>query len=212
MIFYLIRHGKSVANEAGLVTGTPVDTLAPEGVAQTERLARWLEKAGFRAQRHVTSQWGRACQTASGLRPDTHWQIDPRVGETDAGDVADWTLVRFVAVAPEFYAAPNNCYPGGESHLELNARVLSWFHDQLQSPCDALMLVSHSGPISCILQHVLGMPMERFPAFLPAHASLSVIDMVEKHGDWHGKLLGFSLCPVGSLPQHMYGSGTLSPV
>lgn len=212
MIFYLIRHARSVANEAGLVTGTPLDLLTPEGAAQSIRMSQWLEKAALVAQRHVTSQWGRARQTVSSLMPDTHWQIDPRVGETDAGEVADWTLSRFVTDAPDFYSAPTNRYPGGESHLDLNNRVLSWFNDQLQNPCEALMLVSHSGPISCILQHVLGIPMKQFPAFLPAHASLSAIDMVEQNGNWQGRLLGFSMGPVESLPQNMYGSDKRHPL
>ena len=212
MIFYLVRHARSVANEAGLVTGTPLDTLAPEGAAQSLSMSQWLKNAGFVAQRHVTSHWLRARQTASSLMPDMHWQIEPRVGETDAGEVADWMLTRFVTETPDFYAAPTKRYPGGESHLELNYRVLSWFNDQLQNPCEALMLVSHSGPISCILQHILGVPMKRFPAFLPAHASLSAIEMVKRNGNWQGKILGFSICPVESLPQNMYGSYNRHPL
>lgn len=212
MIFYLVRHARSVANEAGLVTGTPSDVLAPEGIVQSVSMARWLEKTGFTAQRHVTSQWWRARQTALNLIQNVDWQVDPRVGETDAGDVSDWTLPRFLGEAPEFYADPNNRYPGGESHLDLDRRVLGWLYAQLQNPCDGLMLVSHSGPISCILQHVLGVPMTRFPAFLPVHASLSVINMVEKQGTWFGKLLAFSMCPVENLPENMCGATKSCPV
>lgn len=206
MIFYLIRHGKSHANEAALVTGTPADTLSPTGLSQAIRMAEWIEKAGLVAQRHVTSHWARAHQTASNLVPYAAWQVDPRVGETVAGEVADWALTRFVAKMPRFYTDPNNRYPGGESHHDLNDRVLDWFRLQLADPCAGLMLVSHSGPISCILQHVLGLPLEKFPAFLPSHASLSVIEMACRQGQWSGRLLGFSICPVENLPQTMLGN------
>lgn len=205
MIFYLIRHGRSHANEAGLVTGTPADTLTPMGLSQAIRTAEWIEKAGLIAQRHVTSHWARAHQTASSLVPDAAWQVDSRVGETVAGDVADWTLTRFMTEVPGFYADPNNRYPGGESHRDLNDRVLDWFRLQLADPCEVLMLVSHSGPISCILQHVLELPLGQFPVFLPSHASLSVIEMACMQGEWSGRLLGFSVCPVENLPQTMLG-------
>ncbi len=204
MIFYLLRHGKSLANEAGLVTGTPTDILAPEGLAQAARMKSWLEKSGLTAERHVTSQWERARQTALALLPNASWQIDPRVGETDAGLVADWPLPRFIAEVPDFYANPANRYPGGESHLELNTRVLAWFYDQLAQPCSTLMLVAHSGPIACILQHVVGIGMERFPALIPAHASLSIVEMNQDERGWTGRLLGFSLGSPYSLLPAMY--------
>lgn len=205
MIFHLIRHGKSHANEAGLVTGTPADTLTPMGLSQVMRTAEWIEKAGLVAQRHVTSHWARAHHTASNLVPYAAWRVDSRVGETIAGEAADWALSRFVTEVPRFYKDPSNRYPGGESHRDLNDRVLDWFRFQLTDPCEALMLVSHSGPISCILQHVLGLPMEKFPAFLPAHASLSVIEMACKKGEWSGRLIGFSICPVENMPQTFLG-------
>jgi broad specificity phosphatase PhoE len=204
MIFYLLRHGRSFANEANLVTGTPADTLAAEGLVQVMRMKTWLEEAGLNADRYVTSQWNRAQQTALCLAPDADWKVDVRVGETDAGAAAEWTLARFLTETPDFYSNPTNCYPGGESHLELNRRVLSWFHEQLEQPSGALMLVAHSGPIACILQHVLGMGMERFPALLPAHASLSIVKMSQSESGWSGRLLGFSMGPPHSLPSCVY--------
>lgn len=206
MIIYLIRHGKSRANEAQLVTGTPSDSLSEEGVAQVARMARWLRDAGVTADRYVTSQWGRAQQTAFHLWPQVDWSVDVRVGETNGGDVAEWTLSDFKECSPDFYADPANCYPGGESHLELNDRVLDWLDAQLKRPCDRLALVAHSGPIVCILQHVLGIHMERFPAFLPAQASLSAIEMVRKDAVWSGRLLTFSAGAVENLSSTLYGS------
>lgn len=199
MIFYLLRHGRSQANEAGLVTGTPTDVLVPEGFAQAVRMGKWLDEACLVAERHVTSQWERAQQTALSLVPTAEWQVDVRVGETDAGSVAGWRLTRLLSEGPDFYADPGNRYPGGESHRDMNERVLAWFREQLEDPCGALMLVSHSGPISCILQHVLGVGMERFPMLLPTHASLSIIEMRHGAAGWQGRLLGFSICPPLSM-------------
>jgi broad specificity phosphatase PhoE len=206
MILYLVRHGRSRANEAGLVTGTPEDTLSDEGVAQALSLASWLQQSGCRAQRYVTSRWIRAQQTATRLQPDVEWEIDARVGETSAGEVAEWPLSRFLSHRPDFYTDPANRYPGGESHLDLNKRVLEWLDEQLARRTDILMLVAHSGPISCILQDVLGLPMKCFPAFLPAHASLSAVEMKTNNGKRQGRLIGFSLCPPENLPEAFYGN------
>jgi broad specificity phosphatase PhoE len=193
VIVYLVRHGRSNANAAGLVTGTPDDTLCDEGVLQSMRTAAWLNELGISADRYVTSQWRRARQTADNIKSGITWDVDVRVGETNAGDVADWALDNFLAKFPDFYSNNSNRYPNGESHSELNERVLQWFHEQLSDPVSSLMLVAHSGPISCILQYVVGIGMARFPTFAPAHSSLSVIDVSRDTGSLRSKLLGFSL-------------------
>ncbi|WP_367189302.1 histidine phosphatase family protein [Burkholderia sp. Ed8] len=207
MMLYLVRHGRSRANEAGLVTGTPADVLSDEGLAQGARMAAWLAETGIAADRHVVSQWGRARQTADLLLPQVQWEVDARVGETDAGEVANWTLARFLAAEPRFHDDPANRYPGGESHLELNERVLGWLRTQLEQRCERVMVVAHSGPISCMLQQVTGIGMARFPAFLPGHASLSVVDVRLRDGEPTGRLLGFSLGPASNLPVAVHGAG-----
>ena len=180
MILYLVRHGRSFANEDGLVTGTTADTLTPRGVRQVERLKEWLRGRGMdAADRYITSQWRRAQQTAEILRPEVAWEIDARIGETDAGEAAPWKLSEFLSRYPDFYQSPSNCYPLGESHDELNVRVIDWFDELLGSSSGQarIMMVAHSGPISCILQHVSGVSMDRFPAFVPTHASLSIVNV-----------------------------------
>jgi broad specificity phosphatase PhoE len=208
MIFYLIRHGRSKANEAALVTGTPADELSPEGIAQARRTAEWVTQAGIAADRYYVSQWRRARQTAEILFPGANWQEDTRLGETHAGEAADWKQARFAAGYPTFHADPSQHYPGGESHLELNERALDWLREQLSRPCDSVVVAAHSGPISCILQHVMQIGMNQFPAFLPGHASLSVIEMREpgRGRDWTGRLLGFSMGPVTNLPPAVLGA------
>jgi broad specificity phosphatase PhoE len=208
MIFYLFRHGRSQANEAALVTGTPADVLSAEGIAQAQRTAEWIAQAGIAAERYYVSQWGRARQTAGILYPAANWQEDTRLGETHAGDAADWTQAQFAAAYPTFHADPSQHYPGGESHLELNTRALDWLREQLSQPCESVVVAAHSGPISCILQHVMKIGMNQFPAFLPGHASLSVIEMREPQdgGEWSGRLLGFSMGPVTNLPAAVLGA------
>ncbi|MDN7961060.1 histidine phosphatase family protein [Burkholderia multivorans] len=206
MMLYLIRHGRSRANEAGLVTGTPADVLSEEGLAQGARMAAWLLGTGIVADRYVVSPWKRASQTAELLVPHARWEVDARLGETNAGEVADWPRERFVAAEPHFYDHPANRYPAGESHLELNERVLGWLREQLEERYERLMVVAHSGPISCVLQQVMGIGMDLFPAFLPAHASLSIVDVQLQDGEPKGRLLGFSLGPASNLAVAIRGT------
>lgn len=205
MILYLIRHGRSWANEQRLVTGTPSDSLSPTGLRQVAALADWLSKQSIQPERFMVSHWGRARETAEMAFPEANWVTDSRLGETDAGLVANLPLPEFLEEQPDFYADPANPYPGGESHLDLNARVLAWLDEQLHNPCRSLAVAAHSGPITCILQHVLQMNMTLFPAFLPAHATVSVVHFSFQSNTWKGRVAGFALGPTENTAGILHG-------
>lgn len=206
MIVYLIRHGCSIANEQKLVTGTPKDGLSDLGRRQAVALNDWLLEQKVQPERFFISQWARARETATCIFPKIKWEMDYRLGETDAGSVADMPLSDFMEVAPFFYKNPGNKYPGGESHLDLNLRVLNWLNEQLEKPCGSIVVVAHSGPISCILQNILQIDMASFPAFLPAHASVSVISFSRLNDVWKGKLNGFSLGAAETTRRVLHGN------
>jgi broad specificity phosphatase PhoE len=202
MIVYLVRHGYSEANAALKVTGTIADELHNCGQEQSLRLSQWLAEAGVFPDVFWVSQWTRAQQTAQLLYPEANWIVDSRLGETDAGAVADSTLESFLSSWPDFHDSPRNLYPDGESHMMLNERVLAWWEDLKKSDAGVVMVVAHSGPISCILQHVISVDMSRFPSFLPANASVSIVDcVIEKSpiSRCEYRLKGFSLGPLHNL-------------
>lgn len=205
MILYLIRHGYSHANEQLLVTGTPDDRLTPLGRMQAAALSAWFRDQAVCPDRFAVSHWCRARETAEICFPDANWAVDTRLGETDAGSVANLPRAIFLKEQSSFYENPANIYPDGESHLNLNTRVLDWLDTQLTQPCNSLAVVAHSGPISCLLQHVLCMDMASFPAFLPMHATVSIVHFSRQAGSWKGQLAGFSLGPAANLARVFHG-------
>jgi broad specificity phosphatase PhoE len=193
MRLVLVRHGLSMANMAGLVTGTPEDTLSPEGVTQARRTGELFKRLSLRGDHYLTSHFRRAQQTASLVLPDASFEVDSRLGETNAGAVAELTLSRFLEEWPDFYQDNSNTYPGGESHMDLNRRVLDWLAEARARHTGQVVVVTHAGPIACLLQDALGIPMDRFPALKAHNASVSVIDYL--HRTDHGRVVSFSLLP-----------------
>ena len=196
MNLFLIRHGKSLANEQQLVTGGIVDELSTEGIRQVEDLKIWLGNIGIVADQYITSQWRRAQQTADILWPAEEWEVNSEIGETNAGKVSEWKLSDFLLQEPDFYQSSGNFYPGGESHDQLNDRSIRWLKHLLKhsDTKENVVLVAHSGPISCLLQRVVNISMDDFPAFLPSNASLSIINFADNNID-KGSIKNISLCP-----------------
>ncbi|MGE4317503.1 MAG: histidine phosphatase family protein [Deferribacterales bacterium] len=200
MILYIVRHGKSIANQNRFVTGTTSDTLCDEGIRQAESMKIWFDNAQLKIDRYITSHWKRAQRTSQILWPEISWEIDPRIGETNGGKASEMILDDFLAQYEGFYLNPSNRYPDGESHIELNQRVINWLDDMLKTSHKnaSIMLVTHSGPITCILQHLFGIEMDRFPFFKPLHVSLTSVSIPDNIKS-NAKLLTFSLCSTDVL-------------
>jgi broad specificity phosphatase PhoE len=182
MELYLLRHGRSYANEKKLVTGSRADGLSPEGANQARSARRLLKKLGLGdpAVHCVVSDWQRARETAALAAPAQTFVLDARLGETDAGTVADMPLETFAREHPYFWKKfdPLCAYPGGESHQQLYDRVQSWFEEaEATFPPDArIFAVTHAGPICCLLHAVCKVPMKDFPAFLPSNVSMTKLE------------------------------------
>lgn len=199
MRLFLVRHGQSIANQQHLVTGDTTDVLSPAGIEQMRRTSDLLNRQGFRFRHCFTSQWQRAQQSARIVMPQASFIADPRLGEAHAGDVAGMALSEFLETWPDFYEDHTNRYPGGESHEDLNNRVLQWLQ-HMRDQCDGdVLAVTHAGPISCILQHVLHVPMKHFPALVPRNSSISIVDFPSTEAP--GSLVAFSWLPESSVTE-----------
>lgn len=177
MILYLLRHGQTESNVAKLVTGSKQSKLTHEGTQQAIAAGSCLAESFPPFDRYYCSPWFRARETARLALPDANFLVDDRLGETWAGDAAEMPRDVFEQNNPNFFKKfdPAVHFPNGESHDDLNRRVVDWLFDIAVSAKEneLVFAVTHMGPISCIFQYLSCVPMVLFPKFKPGNCTLS---------------------------------------
>lgn len=174
MKLFLIRHGESTANVEGLVTGSINTPLTAIGRRQVEKLySQQISQMSFDVI--FSSPAKRALETTDILFPNSDIIVTDALLETDAGEVSEWSLAKFNQHYPDFWThfEPNRSYPGGESHYDLYVRVNEWMDTYLIKYKEAgnIAIVTHGGPINCMLHRTYGQSMTQFPYYHIANAS-----------------------------------------
>lgn len=197
MDIVLIRHGQSVANQKGLLISNDQDDLTELGMEQSRALAARCGSLLTEARWLYCSPWKRATSTAEivlGSRmPEA--RLDARLAETFPGRHGTWLEKDFNAAFPDFYQDLGRRYDGGESHRDMAQRVCQWVDSEIaprQQDAGLLVAVAHGGPITVILQHLLGVPLEpRYPSFTVPNATMSRLQ-------WRADLGRFCLITAGA--------------
>ncbi len=176
MQLYFIRHGESQANVDRLVTGSVGTPLTDKGIQQVKALYS-LTICKLNMDLIFSSTAKRAIQTAELLFPQR--EIIPRneLLETDAGTVAEWSIIKFNQHYPDFWSSfdPYRSYPNGESHYDLYVRVNSWLDEcqtKFKSKNNNIAIVTHGGPINCVLHRFNKVPLEQYPYYEIKNASV----------------------------------------
>jgi probable phosphoglycerate mutase len=180
MDLLLIRHGQSVANEKGLLISTDKDGLTDLGKTQSINLAATLSRFAFEPSQIYCSPWARARQTAELLFGESApITLDARLAETHPGKYGSWLEIDFNRAFPDFNKNIENRYEEGESHLDMTRRVQSWVESEVRPQVQnagLVVAVAHGGPISVVLQHLLGVPIEtHYPSFTVPNASFTYL-------------------------------------
>jgi broad specificity phosphatase PhoE len=195
MDLLLIRHGQSVANVSGLLISTDQDGLTDVGREQVDKLAVTLSRFNITPTLIFSSPWQRALQTTELLFGDDNpILLDPRLAETHPGIYGTWLEKDFYETYPDFGKNIANKYEGGESHLEMTNRAGEWVRKEVLSRTaenGVLAAVTHGGPTSAILQHLLQIPiLEYYPSFAVPNASFTYLK-------WRADLGRFCIERVG---------------
>jgi len=169
---YIVRHGETESNKAGLWQGATDSPLSATGAEQVSRLASRLRDRHFDAV--VSSDLGRAQTTAAGLgRPFT---ADAAWREPDLGIWEGRTYDEVRAMSPgdlEAFLAGEDVKLGGADRLsETAARLLEAYRGLIAQVGDGSALVVTHGLAIAVLTGVLLGTRRPNPLVLPGNTAM----------------------------------------
>ncbi len=186
----LVRHGRTSANEKGILAGTaPGTDLDARGIEQADTLACQLE--GLEISAIVSSPLERTMQTAQALAKTVvnkgggplEITEEPMLLECEYGDWTGRSLSELVTedLWKSVQSHPSSVvFPGvnGESMSNMQQRAVSAIRrwNDLLGPEAVYIAVSHGDVIKAILADALGMHLDLFQRIGADPASVSVIN------------------------------------
>jgi probable phosphoglycerate mutase len=181
----LVRHGVTEFTVAGKLDGRGGSdpSLNAEGQRQAAAAATGVVRfVGDSPVSVITSGLARAMETGAAVADllGTTAAVDADWDEQNFGDWDDASLGDLVQSNPQdllrFREDPHYARPGGEAHVELEARVLAAF-GRAASAGGTVVVASHRKPIMTVLANVLGIPHQRIWRVATAPASLTCVEV-----------------------------------
>ena len=180
---YLVRHGRTPANEKGILAGRTKGVFLDDlGVLQAETLAKTLENIEFK--KIIVSPMERCQQTAkilnqfsqNPLKPN----IDSGISECDYGDWSNKKLstLRRKPLWKNVQERPSGVqFPNGEKMSDMLDRMKSTiFENALKlKDQDNMLVVSHGDPIRSFIADSLGIHLDNFQRITIDPCSLSIV-------------------------------------
>jgi broad specificity phosphatase PhoE len=181
---YLVRHGETDDNVAGVPQGHRDVPINDRGRAQVRAVVAWFQHRPLDAVR--SSPLRRALDLAEPLAAAHALQVqaDPRLVEFDQGQLDGLPIEQIRTRFPDFIEQwlegdPTNLrMPGGETYAEVQARMVEAIEDAATAhPNAAVALVSHNLAIKAALCHAMGAPLAGFRHLRTDLASVSILDV-----------------------------------
>jgi alpha-ribazole phosphatase len=178
----LVRHGETEANSSERFWGKTDVRLGPVGLRQAEKLRDRL--ASEKIDYVYASQMKRALVTAQTIAAPHQVEVTscPELREIDFGKIEGLKFNEVDTQFPEvtqlwLQRSPQLAYPGGESLVELDARITE-FRTRLvkHTEKELVLIVAHSGVLRTLICQVLDLEMRNRWNIRLDLASLSIID------------------------------------
>ena len=149
MTIYLIRHGKTEANERHLYCGSTDLSLSDAGRAELQQLHYDIKNVRF-----LTSGMKRTNETLRILFGDVPYEEDSRFREVDFG-IFEMRSYEELKDTPEYQTwitggNESNIPPHGESGVQMRNRVLGALADLKEDTC----IITHGGVIAIIMENL----------------------------------------------------------
>ena len=149
MTIYLIRHGKTSANEKHLYCGSTDLPLSVAGRQELQNIRYDIKNVRF-----ITSGMKRTDETMRILFGDVPYETDPRFREVDFGifEMHGYDQLKNTPEYQAWLAGDNeaNVPPEGESGKQMKERVLAAFSEIQEDTC----IIAHGGVIATIMEHL----------------------------------------------------------
>ncbi|WP_342321596.1 adenosylcobalamin/alpha-ribazole phosphatase [Kosakonia sp. BYX6] len=186
MRLWLIRHGETEANVAGLYSGHAPTPLTPKGLAQAQTLRELLHAVPF--DYVLCSELERAQQTAACVLESRNLAIHTTslLSEMFFGD---WEMRHhrdLMLEDPESYAAwcsdwQNAIPTNGEGFQAFSARIeqVIALLAGIKQTQNNVLIASHQGVLSLLIARLLQMPATSLWHFRVDHGCWSAIDIHE---------------------------------
>ena len=149
MTIYLIRHGKTEANEKRLYCGSTDLSLSEMGRGELAQLHYDIENVRF-----LTSGMKRTNETLHILFGDVPYEVDSRFREVDFGifEMRNYEELKDTLDYQAWLTGDNesNVPPHGESGLQMKKRVLAALSEIREDAC----IITHGGVIAAIMEQL----------------------------------------------------------
>jgi alpha-ribazole phosphatase len=154
MTIYLIRHGKTEANEKHLYCGSTDLPLSVTGRQELQNIRYDIKNVRF-----IASGMKRTAETMHILFGDIPYEIDARFREVDFG-IFEMHSYEQLKDTPEYQAwladdNEANIPPQGESGMQMKRRVLQALSEIVEDTC----IITHGGVIAAMMEELF--PKER---------------------------------------------------
>ena len=149
MTVYLIRHGKTEANEKHLYCGSTDLPLSAAGREELQNIRYHIKNVRF-----ITSGMKRTNETLQILFGDVPYEMDPGFREVDFG-IFEMHSYEQLKDSPEYQKWLDgdneaNIPPQGESGEQMKQRVLQVFSQIKEDTC----IITHGGVIAAIMEQL----------------------------------------------------------
>lgn len=164
LTLYITRHGSTRFNEQQKLQGQLDSPLTAKGISDAKIVAKRLKTVQFDAI--YSSDLKRAKQTAEIIRKSLRFPkkaiSTPLLREIDAGKVSGYSKAEIHRRHPSYKKRASFTFPGGESYVDVQRRVLRFVRLlERQCPDDAVLIVTHGGCIRCLICGLLGKSLEK---------------------------------------------------
>lgn len=185
--FLIIRHGETLWNREHRIQGQLNSVLSPTGLAQADAVGGRLREEGIELL--VASDLGRTLQTAAPIAAATGLAVvqDARLRERSFGIFEGLTPEEIHERYPDEYERwqsrdPGFAMQGGESLMQLRARLSACVEEIATRGYAKVALVTHGGALDALYRTATGTPYSTTRNWALANASIN--DIVVENGQW----------------------------